>query len=504
MAELVQHDSRTSASAHPKKEKSGRIVRLKNYAFRPGQTENRRTATLRSFLRIVFITYHEFFEIGISLRASALTYSLILSLIPMLAMSTAVLKGLGGSNQLKTVAYRFINQLDPGELHKKGQHLLPDSAEGPAAEKPFSPAASNSGALAELQKSQETAYIGQSLASHLRRAADLIFAYVDQTNFAALGAFGIVGLLLAVILVMNTIEEAMNAIWHSEQSRPLSRKIMNYLALLVILPISINVAIAGEAILESPDLLARIHTVIPSTWAIKMLLNVLPFFFIIFSLMAMYMFFANVWVKSSAAFTGAFFAGICWFAVQKLYILLQLGVAKYNAIYGTFATVPLFLIWIHLGWTFILLGALLSYAIQNRNQYNLPGTVLSPQRSLQLAFDILTVIYGFFAEKKSASFDDLSEAIPAEQLTDIRLITDTLIGGGYLHQIHKIPPAYVPAAPADKLEARDVVRLIFGHEEISTIGGRYSEQVLQAAESAISGKAFPLSAAEDEQLSQEE
>ena len=136
------------------------------------------------------------------------------------------------------------------------------------------------------------------------------------------------------------------------------RKIMDYLALLILLPISINVALAGDAILESPEIMALSLYVIPSDWAVTMLLKFLPFLFVILTLMVMYMFFPNVRVKTYAAFSGAVFAGIFWFLVQKAYIILQIGVSKYNAIYGSFATVPLFLIWVQLGWTFILLGRL--------------------------------------------------------------------------------------------------------------------------------------------------
>lgn len=83
--------------------------------------------------------------------------------------------------------------------------------------------------------------------------------------------------------------------------------------------------------------------------------------------MLVYLFFSRARVTTSAAFTGALFATIFWFLTQKVYIILQVGVAKYNAIYGSFATVPLFLIWVYLGWNFVLSGAALAYGVQHRN-----------------------------------------------------------------------------------------------------------------------------------------
>jgi len=226
-----------------------------------------------------------------------------------------------------------------------------------------------------------------SLNSHLHNAAETIFNYVEKTNFAALGAFGIAGLLIVVILVFSSVEDAMNAIWHTDRGRSLFRKIMDYLALLILLPISINLALAGEAILESPAIMGYISTFIPAPWAVQMLLKLLPFVIITLSLMMMYLFFPHVKVKTFPACCGAVFASLFWFIFQRAYVVLQIGVAKYNAIYGSFATIPLFMVWINLGWTFILLGSVLAYAIQHRNQYRLPGTEpqSTPRRALQCA-----------------------------------------------------------------------------------------------------------------------
>ncbi len=473
------------------------IIRHWAFRFKPG--ESRPIAILRSWFRIFFIIIHEFSETAISLRASALTYTIVLSMVPMLAMSTALLKGMGSDNQLRVAAYKFIDQLEPeqqqavkhaervdGQFQPDLDNKEPAEDEFPTSEDQSRPENPATQYPVTEQKTSE------SLTTHLRNAVDTIFDYVDQTNFAALGAFGIVGLLLTVVLVLSTIESAMNAIWHTKKGRSIFRKIMDYLALLILLPISINVALAGDAIIESPKIMAHLNTVIPSEWAVTMMLKFLPFLFVILSLMVMYLFFPNVKVKTSAAFIGAIFAGFFWFLVQKIYIILQIGVAKYNAIYGSFATVPLFLVWVQLGWTFILLGASLAYAIQNRNMYHLPGSGVSPQRNLQLAFDILNTIYANFGMKKQTTFDDLVKANEADMPGDILEITAKLIKSNLINQIEDNNRSYVPSAPADKIEAREVVQLILGHEKIPTMGGEFSGKVIRAAEKAIPPEAFPV------------
>ena len=299
---------------------------------------------------------------------------------------------------------------------------------------------------------------------------------------------------MTVILVLSSVEGAMNAIWHNKRGRSILRKTMDYLALLILLPISINVALAGDTILESPAIMAHLHTIIPSAWAIQMLLKLFPFFFVVVSLMAMYLFFPNVKVKTHAALTGAVFAALFWFLVQRFYIVLQVGVAKYNAIYGSFAMVPLFLIWVQLGWTFILLGALLAHAVQNRNLYHLPGTDESPQRKLQLAFDILETAYSDFTKRTATTIDRLVKAHPGERPGDLMAMTDLLTEGGLLRRIEDQETGLVPAVPPENLEAREVVRLIFGNEHLSSTGGHFANNVVKAAESAIPGDAFPIPA----------
>jgi membrane protein len=285
----------------------------------------------------------------------------------------------------------------------------------------------------------------------------------------------------------------MNSIWHTSRGRSWFRKIMDYLALLVLLPISINVAIAGDAVLESPKMLEYIETVIHSPWAVQMLFTLLPFIFITLTLMMMYLFFPHVRVKTMPALCGAVFASIFWFLVQRAYIMMQIGVAKYNAIYGSFATVPLILIWIQLGWTFILLGAVLAYAMQNHDHYRAPGLVSKPRQALQRAFDILLAVYKNFTDARPTTVDDLQEACPLESRADIIRSVELLSSGGLLHEVEQDGgTALMPSLPADKVRAREVVLLVLGHaSELSSPGGTLADRIIAAAEQAAEKERFP-------------
>ncbi len=458
------------------KQRRSRIV---CWAFASTRKDRPVKAFFRTTLRVLIIMGQEFLATHITLRASALTFTIILSLVPLLAMSTAILKGLGSDDQLQTFVSRLIDQLDPAQV--EGQSI---SSEKPAED--VLPKTEKPGTAPVIQET--------SLNKHLHETVDTIFNYVHNTNFAALGAFGIIGLLFAVVMVFSTMEEAMNSIWHTKRGRSLFRKIMDYLALLILLPISINIAIAGEAVLESPKMLGYITTVIPFPWLIQMIFKLLPFGFITLTLMMMYLFFPHVRVKTLPAFCGAVFASIFWFIVQRGYIVLQIGVAKYNAIYGSFATVPLLLIWIQLGWTFILLGAVLAHAIQNRNHYRLPGEDNPPAHTLQRAFDVVLAVYHHFFKAEYITFKELVKTFPGETIKDMELVVDLLVQGGLLYKTKQNNVTrLLPAKPAQTITAREIIRLVLGScRQTETAGADLSCQIIHTAEQAISSKDFPL------------
>ena len=131
---------------------------------------------LHRILRIILVTLRESQINSLSLRSGALTYTLLLSMVPMLAMSTALVKGLGGGNQLREVVYSYIDRLE--EVSQKP--LLGIGEDEKPGEPVISQEASSAGAT--------------GLTNHLRSAANQLFDYVDRTNFATLGTFGMLSI----------------------------------------------------------------------------------------------------------------------------------------------------------------------------------------------------------------------------------------------------------------------------------------------------------------------
>jgi len=327
------------------------------------------------FMRVCAIIIQEFRKDTVTLRASALTFTIVLSLVPMLALSTAVLKGLGAGDQLRETAYTLIAQV--------------------AAEPEKSPPATAEKAT-DGTPNEEEQPSGKDFNSHLREAVDQVFDYVDRTNFATLGAAGIIILFFTVIMVIGSIEEAMNAIWNAPCGRALGRRIMDYLALMVLFPIAINAGLGVSAVLNSPWLAEKMRYILPANWVLTMSSHLLPFLVLSGTFTLLYQFLPNTKVRFRPALAGGLAGAIGLLLIQKVYLHLQIGVARYNAIYGSFATVPLFLLWIHLGWIVFLSGAEVAFALQVCRYYQPQHAAISPARRLALSLDILTVIFKNF------------------------------------------------------------------------------------------------------------
>ncbi len=413
-------------------------------------------------LRLILITAAEFSNNSLSLRSAALTYTVLLSLVPILAMSTALVKGLGGDNQLRKAAYSYIETL----TDRGGEST------------------SQSKAITSLGEATPLSKNGGSLTDHLRSAVDQLFDYVDKTNFATLGSIGVVGILLSVILVLSYIEEAMNSIWKVAGGRSLLRKIADYLTLLILLPISINVAFAASAMLQSPALITKIDILIPFAWLQTLLLKALPVAIITLTFYVMYIFFPNTKVKTLPALLGAGLAAFFWTLVQDMYITLQIGVANYNAIYGSFATLPLFLVWIYLGWLFILTGAQVAYACQNIPSYRLLPLAAVPSLKLGAAFDIMDCIRSAFEGSRAITSDNLVDSLPHYQPAVVTEVMKKLQEAGLLH-FSQTDNRLLPGSQGKGANYREVLTIILGTDTVDTSGGARSIRAMKAAAEAI-------------------
>jgi membrane protein len=413
---------------------------------------------LHAVTRIFYITTTEYKRNDLFLRASALTYIILLSLVPLLAISTALVKGLGDDDKLRQAAYSYIENLENQESQLERIVL------GRSVDEMVSPPSS-------------------TLSTHLKSAIDKLFNYVDRTNFTTLGTFGILGIILSVLLVLANIEGAMNTIWHIDNGRSVLRKIADYLALIVLMPLSLNVGLAAGAVVTSEALLSQFTILLPAVWVQTLLLNLIPIFFLSLTLFVIYLFFPNTRVKTMPAFIGAVIAGFFWFEIQNIYLTLQIGVTNYNAIYGSFATLPLFLVWMYCGWVFILLGAQIAFACQNISSYQLHPQPQTPALQLSAAFDIMDQVYNSFNAGNRLTIDELQDTYTSYQPDVLAQVTQLLIANGILHT-SKENGNIMPSLAEERTGHEKIILAILGTKDGATPGAETSDTVITAAANA--------------------
>lgn len=436
------------------------VDKVMHWLWRPPEAhEPKITAMLRALLRVTAIFLREFQRDNIPLRASALTFTIVLSLVPTLALGTAVLKGLGAGDQMREVAYRFIDRLEGGEVDQEAQAA---PASRPAATNGQEEAAA--GPRPPLETADQQQAKEQRLTGHLRRAADQIFDYVERTDFATLGAFGVIGLVLAVLSVLGSIEQAMNVIWQAPAGRPLGRKLMDYLALMILLPLSVNLALATETMFQNEALLNMIQQILPIAWLTHFLLKILPALLVMLTFTVLYRFLPNIGVRLMPALAGGVAGGLSWFLIQGLYVKMQIGVARYNAIYGSFATLPLFLLWLYIAWVVFLAGAEFSFACQQWRTYLWARSKQQPLSRLSLAFFLLEAIAEKHARREIAGRDDLLVTCGIYNFDEVRDTLAQLVQGGFICRVRNKEDGYLPGAPVEKMPPAAIMALLWGEQ----------------------------------------
>ena len=260
-------------------------------------------------LKIIYLSINQFINDRIVVRASALTYSTLLSIIPILALLFAIARGFGFDTLIES-------QFRSGVT----------------------------GAQAELVISW--------INSYLEHAQSGIFIGV-----------GLIMLLGTVLLLIDNIERSFNAIWQVKKPRSLFRQITDYSSLILLLPVLLVIS-SGLSIFMS-TYVKELQNFMVLAPVLKFFVRLIPYALIWGMFIGLYTFMPNTKVKLAHAWLPGILAGSAFQAFQYFYINSQIWVSNYNAIYGSFAAIPLFLLWTQISWSICLFGAELTYAGQN-------------------------------------------------------------------------------------------------------------------------------------------
>ena len=170
-------------------------------------------------------------------------------------------------------------------------------------------------------------------------------------------------MLYTVLMLVNNVEETFNQIWQVNNSRPLIRSLTNYLAMFFLFPIIIIVSMGLSIFMAT--VARHMEGLLILGPAVRRLLDFSPYLLLSLLFIVLYVYMPNTEVKFKSALVPGVLAGVAMQLLQLFYIHSQIWVTGYNAIYGSFAALPLFMLWLQISWTICLFGAQLTYTNQN-------------------------------------------------------------------------------------------------------------------------------------------
>lgn len=366
-------------------------------------------------LRILILALRGFNEDKCQLRASALTFYSLLSIVPVVAMAFGIAKGFGFQEMLQA---QLLNKI-PG---------------------------------------QEEVML---------QIVNFAHSLLANTRGGLVAGIGVVVLFWAVIKVLGNIEKSFNDIWGVKVHRSIGRKFSDYLSIMLICPILIIVSSSVTVFLTTQIklIMTKVEFLEIFSSVILPTLKILPYLMIWLVFSFIYIFMPNSKVNLKSGIIAGVVAGTIYQLVQWGYVNFQVGVSKLNAIYGSFAALPLFLVWLQISWLVVLLGAEISFADQNVDTYEFESDCLNISYSFKrlLTLEVMNLLVVNFSKCKLA--------ITAEQISHnldipIRLVREIIfelnksgmISGVQTAEYKEI--AYQPACDINKLTIKRVVNAL--------------------------------------------
>ena len=289
--------------------------------------------TFKEIYRTLLLTIRFFTAKRVMNQASALTYSSLLAIVPMLAVIFAIARGFGYNKYIEIW---------------------------------FRDALSSQPQVADI-------------------LTDFVNSYLIHTQSGIFLGVGLLFMLYTVLMLVNNVEETFNEIWQVSNSRPIIRSLTNYLAMFFLFPIIIVVSMGLSIFMAT---IAQ-HTdgVLFVGPAVRRLLDFSPYLLLSMLFVWLYVYMPNTDVKLKSAVVPGILSGIAMQLLQLVYIHSQIWVTGYNAIYGSFAALPLFMLWLQISWTICLFGAQLTYTNQNKNRYGINLDIIDMHPKVDMTDD---------------------------------------------------------------------------------------------------------------------
>ena len=357
------------------------------------------------------------------LRASALTYYTLFALVPVLALLFGIAKGFDLENWMKNIM-----------LAKAPQHS---------------------------------------------DMLNWLFGFAEKTlqhtRGGVIAGVGALILFWSVIKMVGNVEAAVNRVWQVQKPRTIFRKFTDYLSFMIVVPLLLMIA-SSITLMLGRMLVKLTESGILGTLSSRIIdfgIHCLPYLVVWVLLTFVYLFLPNTRVQFKAALFGGVIAGTLYQLLQAGYFFVQLALSKYNAIYGSFSALPLFLVWSYLNWLTVLFGVTLSYLYQN---YDYESELARDRERSDAEKRLIALIFTAMVTKAFADDDKLLTAEDLAQRTNLsgtlaievlntlekRKILVALADSEYAN------PRYMPALPLNKMTIINVLERYDKHENTSS------------------------------------
>lgn len=325
--------------------KSGLISRLTGWIKRQwaycseGVWSDTRRSWRINVIKTVNLSVRSFLDRDMQSQAAALTFKTILAVVPALALMFAIGKGFGMQTGIQSQLYGYF------------------PAQTQALDKAFT----------------------------------FVDSYIASSNEGMFVGIGIVFLLYTLISLLGSVEDSFNLIWGIKQGRTIGRKIIDYTAILLILPVLL-ICSSGITVFMS----SMLQTALPYKIMTPVIKYAVDFVGVVLGWLffaGAYMLVPNTHVKFRNAFIAGMLAGTAYVVLQWLFVSGQIYVTRYNAIYGSFAFLPLLLLWLQLVWLITLAGGVLCYASQSIFEFSFSNEIakISPDYRTKILVGVMLV-----------------------------------------------------------------------------------------------------------------
>jgi membrane protein len=372
-------------------------------------------------VRIFTLTYRGYSKDRVQMRASALTYYSLLSIVPIIAMAFGIAKGFGFETWLQEKLYSSFS-------------------------------------------SQEK--VLQWILTFVQR-------YLSNINGGVIAGVGVALLVWSVMKLLGNIESSFNDIWEIKKARVISRKLSDYVSLIVIAPILLFVSSSVTVFLSKQ--IESSSQIFPLIGYIGPLLSLIPYILIWLVFTLLFIIMPNTKVQFKSALIAGIIAGTIFQLLQWGYIHIQSMLSNYGAVYGSFAALPLFLIWMQMSWLIVLFGAEVAFANQNVEHFEAESESVNISLHLKRTVTLMIlkeIVLSFKNSMPPSTSEELANKLdfPVRLVRDIiyELLETSLISETITKNVKE--NAYQPAQDIQRLTAGFVFELLDkrGSDSLST------------------------------------